>query len=112
MAVEVFSDLLVNELALELDGAEQTRERVRPSHLHALVEADGYRVLTSQIYVPDDPNLDSDPQFGVTSHLIGDYRRHEGPHPDDPSVSTPWFSLAHTLVLEPGEPHLPRPPIP
>ena len=30
MAVEVFSDLLVNELALELDGAEQTRERVRP----------------------------------------------------------------------------------
>lgn len=90
----------------------QRRHPNRPAHLHALVEAEGYKVLTSQIYVQDDPNLDTDPQFGVTGNLIGEYVRHDEPHPDDPSVATPWYSLRHTLVLEPGEPRLPRAPIP
>ena len=46
MAVEVFSDLLVNELALELDGAEQTRERVRPfsARYPAMRIEDAYRI--------------------------------------------------------------------
>jgi catechol 1,2-dioxygenase len=91
--------------------AAQRRHPDRPAHLHALVEAEGYRVLTSQIYVRDDPNLDTDPQFGVRPELIGDYVRHDEPHPDDASVEPPWYSLDHTLVLEPGTPRLPRPPI-
>lgn len=90
----------------------QGRHPNRPAHLHALVEADGYRVLTSQIYVQGDPNLDSDPQFGVTPNLIGEFVQHDQPHPDDPSVRPPWYSLEHTLIVEPGEPRLPRAPIP
>lgn len=90
----------------------QGRHPNRPAHLHALVEAPGHNVLTSQIYVQDDPNLDTDPQFGVTADLVGDYVRHDEPHPDDPTVEAPWYSLSHTLVLEPGEPVLPRAPIP
>jgi catechol 1,2-dioxygenase len=93
--------------------AAQGRHPNRPAHLHALVEATGFRVLTSQIYVPDDPNLDSDPQFGVTANLIGDYVRHDEPRAaDGRDVRPPWYSLQHTLVLEPGATRLPRPPIP
>lgn len=91
--------------------AAQGRHPNRPAHLHALVEASGFRVLTSQIYVPDDPNLGSDPQFGVTSELVGEYVRHDERHPDHPALSPPWYSLDHTLVLEPGEARLPRAPI-
>jgi catechol 1,2-dioxygenase len=91
--------------------AAQGRHPNRPAHLHALVEASGYQVLTSQIYVPDDPNLASDPQFGVTPELVGDYVRHDERHPDHPALSPPWYSLDHTLVLERGEARLPRPPI-
>ena len=92
--------------------AAQGRHPNRPAHLHALVEADGYQVLTSQIYVQDDPNLDSDPQFGVTANLIGDYVRHDEAHPEDGTVEPPWYNLAHTLVLEPGPTRLPAAPIP
>jgi catechol 1,2-dioxygenase len=50
-------------------------------------------------------------QFGVTRHLIGDYVRHEnGPAPAA-DVDGPWYSLAHTFVMEKGASRLPRPPI-
>jgi catechol 1,2-dioxygenase len=91
--------------------AAQGRHPNRPAHLHALVECGGYQVITSQIYDPDDPNLDSDPQFGVTRQLIGDYVEHRAPHPDFADTPIPWFSLDHTLVLEPGPTQLPKPPI-
>lgn len=92
--------------------AAQGRGPDRPAHLHALVEASGFVVLTSQIFVPGDPHLDDDPQFGVSPGLVGDYVLHDQRHPDHPAVSPPWYSLEHTLVLEPGESKLPRPPIP
>lgn len=89
----------------------QGRHPYRPAHLHALVFKDGYKTLTSQIYDADDPNLETDVQFGVTRALVGDFRRHVEPHPTDPSVSAPWYTLDHTLTVEPGEARLPKPPI-
>lgn len=89
----------------------QGRHPYRPAHLHALVFKDGYKTLTSQVYADDDPNLDSDVQFGVTGALVGTFRRHDQAHPTDPSAVAPWYTLDHTLVLEPGEARLPRPPI-
>lgn len=89
----------------------QGRHPFRPAHLHALVFKDGYKTLTSQVYADDDPNLETDVQFGVTRALVGRFRRHDVPHPTDPSAATPWYSLDHTLVLEPGEARLPKPPI-
>jgi len=89
----------------------QGRHPYRPAHLHALVFKDGYKTLTSQIYADDDPNLETDAQFGVTRALVGAYRRHDEPHPTDPSAATPWYTLDHTLTLEPGEARLPKPPI-
>lgn len=89
----------------------QGRHPFRPAHLHALVFKAGYKTLTSQVYADDDPNLDSDVQFGVTRALVGDFQRHEEPHPTEPGVAAPWYTLDHSFTLEPGEAKLPRPPI-
>ena len=89
----------------------QGRHPYRPAHLHALVFKAGYKTLTSQVYADDDPNLDSDVQFGVTRALVGNFRRHEEPHPTESGVVAPWYTLDHSFTLEPGEAKLPRPPI-
>ena len=86
------------------------RHNFRPAHLHFLIFKEGFKTLISQIYVNDDPKLDSDVQFGVTKALIGDYVRHEGPAPA-PDVKGEWYSLDYTFVMEPGKARLPKPPI-
>jgi catechol 1,2-dioxygenase len=88
----------------------QGRHNMRPAHLHFLAAKDGFKTLISQIYVQDDKFLETDVQFGVTRHLIGDYVRHEGDAPA-PDVTGPWYSLDHNFVMEPGPTRLPKPPI-
>ncbi len=68
-------------------------------------------MLISQVYDPDDPHIDTDVQFGVTKALLGDFVRHDEPHPVQAEIGTPWWSLDYTYVMEPGEAVLPRPPI-
>lgn len=89
----------------------QDRHPYRPAHLHVLVFKEGFKTRISQIYDPEDPHLETDVQFGVTRATIGDFRRHDEPHPGDPSVPVPWYSLDYVFALEPGEAKLPRPPI-
>ena len=89
----------------------QDRHPYRPAHLHVLIVKPGYKVLISQTYDPSDPHIATDAQFGVTRALMGDYLRHDEPYPGDASIETPWFSLDHTYLMEPGETVLPRPPI-
>ena len=88
------------------------RHNMRPSHLHFLVYKPGFKTLISQLYDPEDPHIETDVQFGVTRHLIGKYIRHDAseraPAAD---VTVPWYSLAHTFVMERGEARLPKPPI-
>jgi catechol 1,2-dioxygenase len=91
--------------------AVQDRHPYRPAHVHALVFKEGYKTLTSQVYADDDPNLDTDVQFWVTRALVGDFRRHDEPHPSGAGVEVPWYSLDYTLTMEPGETRLPRSPI-
>jgi catechol 1,2-dioxygenase len=83
---------------------------MRPAHLHFLAVKDGFKTLISQIYVQDDKFLETDVQFGVTRHLVGDYVRHEGNAPAS-DVTGPWYSLDHNFVMEPGAARLPKPPI-
>jgi hydroxyquinol 1,2-dioxygenase len=89
----------------------QGRHNMRPAHLHFLAKKDGFKTLISQVYVQDDKFLDSDVQFGVTRHLIGDYVRHDAGTPPAADVRPPWYTLTHDFVMEPGEARLPRPPI-
>jgi catechol 1,2-dioxygenase len=91
--------------------AVQDRHPYRPAHLHALIFKPGFKVLISQVYDPSDPHIDTDVQFGVTKALIGDYIRHDEPHPAERDVAAPWYSLDYVYVMEPGEAVLPRPPI-
>ena len=86
------------------------RHNYRPAHLHFLIFKEGFKTLISQIYVNDDPVLETDVQFGVTRALIGDYVRHEGKAPAA-DVTGEWYSLDQTFVMEPGAARLPKPPI-
>ena len=89
----------------------QDRHPFRPAHLHALIFKPGFKTLISQVYDPADPRIDSDVQFGVTKALIGDFVRHDEPHPTAADVRPPWYSLDHVYRMEAGEAVLPRPPI-
>jgi catechol 1,2-dioxygenase len=94
----------------QLLGA-QDRHPYRPAHVHALIFKQGYKTISAQVYLPHDPNIDSDVQFGVTRELMGNFVRHEDLHPEKQELAAPWWSLDHDFVIEPGEAKLPRPPI-
>jgi catechol 1,2-dioxygenase len=89
----------------------QGRHNMRPAHLHVLASKEGFKTLVSQVYVDDDPYLETDVQFGVTRRLIGEYVRHDEEPAPDPGVDGPWYSLEYTFVMEPGESRLPAAPI-
>ena len=90
----------VNGVAGDLLRA-QGRHNMRPAHIHFLIHKAGYKTQFSQVYASDDPNLETDAQFGVTRALVGDYV----PQPDGS------FALAFEFTIEPGEAKLPEPPI-
>ena len=89
----------------------QGRHNMRPAHVHFLVYKPGYKTQVSQVYVNNDPNLETDVQFGVTRALVGNYVRHENETAPEPDVAGPWYSLDFTFTIEPGDAKLPRPPI-
>jgi len=47
----------------------------RPSHLHYIVKAPGYRTLVTEIFPDDDPYLDQDTVFGVRDDLVMTYHK-------------------------------------
>ncbi|MEM7403940.1 MAG: dioxygenase [Pseudomonadota bacterium] len=46
----------------------------RPSHLHVIARAQGFRTLVTEIFPDDDPYLDQDTVFGVRSDLVMRYQ--------------------------------------
>jgi hypothetical protein len=75
---------------------------MRPAHLHFLASKDGFKTLISQIYVADDKFINSDVQFGVTRHLIGELRAARDDKAPAADVKGPWYSLDHNFVMEGG----------
>jgi hydroxyquinol 1,2-dioxygenase len=45
----------------------------RPSHLHFIIKAPGFRSLVTEVFPSDDPYLDNDAVFGVREKLIMEY---------------------------------------
>jgi hydroxyquinol 1,2-dioxygenase len=82
----------------------QGRHNMRPAHIHFMIRKKGYKTQFSQVYSSDDPNLDTDVQFGVTQRLIGIYQLHD-------EKTNPWYSLDYQFVIETGESKTPKPPI-
>ncbi|WP_299303881.1 dioxygenase [uncultured Litoreibacter sp.] len=79
----------------------------RPSHLHFIVQADGYRSLVTEVFANGDPYLDRDAVFGVREDLIMDYVRHDDLDalPDclaiQQNATIPWYKVDFDFVLAP-----------
>jgi hydroxyquinol 1,2-dioxygenase len=51
------------------------RHPYRPAHIHFKLSADGYRPLTTALYIEGDKYLDSDAVFGSRASLVVGYRK-------------------------------------
>jgi len=91
----------------------QGRHNLRPAHLHFMIHKPGWKTQFSQVYSGDDPNLETDAQFGVTRALIAHYVAHDTAREaaPDADVRGRWYSLERRFVVEPGDAALPAPPI-
>lgn len=83
----------------------QQRHPYRPAHLHFMVSCPGHRVLVSQVFPGNAQYLDTDPTFGVTAPLVGDFREERR---GDQVVTV----LRQDFQLLAGETVFPHPPIP
>lgn len=83
----------------------QLRHPNRPAHLHFMVSMPGHKVLITQVFADGDENLTSDPVFGVTAPLVGNFEERivNGQR---------QASLTHDFHLVEGEMTFPHPPIP
>ncbi len=81
---------------------QQKRHGMRPSHIHCLVGAEGYRELVTALYFGDDPFIDSDTVFGVSQSLVVD--AHEDPASPVPGLRAVHydFRLAKATLGESG----------
>lgn len=83
----------------------QLRHPNRPAHLHFMVSTPGHKVLITQVFADGDDNLTSDPVFGVTAPLVGQY--------EERTVNGQRQAhLTHDFHLVAGEMTFPHPPIP
>jgi len=76
----------------------------RPSHLHYIVTADGFRSLVTEVFPDDDPYLDQDTVFGVREDLVMTYvPQPAGSFPDgfelSGKVNGPYARVDFDLVL-------------
>jgi catechol 1,2-dioxygenase len=74
----------------------------RPAHIHFIISADGYQPVTTELFVDDDPYLDSDAVFGVRESLVVPLVRDDS---EDEArqfeVSVPFYTVDYDFVLEP-----------
>jgi len=55
------------------------RHPYRPAHLHYIIKAEGFETLTTHIFDPDDPYINSDAVFGVKESLLAKFDRTNDP---------------------------------
>lgn len=59
----------------------QRRHGCRPAHIHFLIGAEGYRELVTALYLAEDPHIDSDTVFGVSSALVTSVKENDAEAP-------------------------------
>ncbi|MFY0679462.1 MAG: hydroxyquinol 1,2-dioxygenase [Thalassovita sp.] len=79
----------------------------RPSHLHYIVSAPGFRSLVTEVFPDDDPYLDQDTVFGVRSDLVMTYvAQPAGSFPEgfalSGSVNDAYSRVDFDLILAPS----------
>ena len=76
----------------------------RPSHLHYIAAADGFKTLVTEVFPDDDPYLDQDTVFGVRDDLVMHYEtRPADSFPDgmvlSGSVNEDYLMVTFDLIL-------------
>ncbi|WP_299808122.1 dioxygenase [uncultured Roseibium sp.] len=76
----------------------------RPSHLHFIIKAEGFRPLVTEVFPDDDPYLDEDTVFGVREDLVMHYEAQPaGTFPDGYALSGkvdgPWSKVDFDFTL-------------
>lgn len=78
------------------------RHPYRPAHIHFIVAAEGYKPLTTELFVNGDPYLDSDAVFGVRQSLVVDFVRHDSqPEAEAYGIKAPFYTVNYDFILEP-----------
>ncbi len=80
------------------------RSPYRASHLHFMVQREGFRRLVTHIFVRGDELIETDSVFGVRESLIKDFTRNEAgtPTPDGRAIDGPWEQTRFDIVLPPA----------
>jgi catechol 1,2-dioxygenase len=82
--------------------AASGRHPWRPAHIHLIVQAPGYRTLTTHIFDSTSDYLDSDAVFAVKPSLLRTFVTRAPDDPDTPAgVKGTWYSVHNDLVLAP-----------
>ncbi len=80
------------------------RHNMRPGHIHFIASADGFKPVTTEIYVEGDAYLESDAVFGVKDSLVAEFVRSDsGEEAAKWNLPAPFYAMTYDFVLEPGE---------
>jgi hydroxyquinol 1,2-dioxygenase len=76
------------------------RHPYRPAHVHFIVTAEGYRPLTTHLFVKGDPYLASDAVFATRDSLVVDFvQRDSAAEAAEHGVTAPFYLIAYDFVL-------------
>ncbi|UWQ32130.1 intradiol ring-cleavage dioxygenase [Leisingera sp. M527] len=79
------------------------RHPYRPAHFHYILEADGFESLTTHIFDPDDPYINSDAVFGVKESLMAKFDLIEDPAAlQEAGFDEAFYLVEHDFVLAKG----------
>lgn len=78
------------------------RHPYRPAHLHYIIKADGFETLTTHIFDPDDPYINSDAVFGVKESLLAKFDKTSDPaRAQTYGFEGEFWDVKHDFVLAP-----------
>ncbi|HEX3835334.1 MAG TPA: intradiol ring-cleavage dioxygenase [Steroidobacteraceae bacterium] len=81
------------------------RHPYRPGHIHMIVSADGYRPVTTHLFVAGSEYLDTDAVFGMKESLVAQFERHPaGPGPNGERMEAPYYTVNYDFRLRPANP--------
>jgi len=85
------------------------RQPYRPAHLHFIIKANGFDTLTTHIFDPDDPYINSDAVFGVKQSLLAEFKRIEDPaRAKKHGFSGPFWEVEYDFTLSATRPTKPK----
>jgi len=79
------------------------RHPYRPGHIHMIVSAQGYRPVTTHLFVAGSQYLDTDAVFGMKESLVAQFDRHPpGVGPDGQRMEVPFYTVNYDFRLRPA----------